>query len=342
MSEASITNTIYSATVIKMDGTTYHVTDIITDLMVSHGKDELAEKAVISLMNVKTGGSDIKKLISLGDYVCVYADAGNGKEEVMRGTIWKRDLSEDSGEDIIRLTCYDDLIYFHKSKDNFFAKKGKTTESIIKSISDKWGISVDYKYTSIIHGKFAFHNESIADIFVTVLDEAKKQTGADYVIRSEKGVIVIDFAGSNSQAYIVDENSNAISSNYSESMDNMVTQVLIVKAETVSKDGGEEESGKYLTVTRVDKNTDEYGTLQEVLVKGKDQALSEVQKQADETLKEKSTPEIESEFTAIDNPYIKKGHQIYARTSNISGFCTVLAIEHDAMKNIMSLEVKKL
>ena len=320
MAAASMINPIYSVSIRKSNGTTYHVKDIMTDLNISHGKDDLAERAVVSLANIKVGSSYIKDLIALRDTVYIYVDVGNGKEEVMRGVIWERDLSEDSTEDSVKLDCYDNLIYFHNSKDNYFAKKGKRTEEVIKAIASKWGVSVSYKYTSITHGKLAFHNDSIADILISVLDEAKKQTGRDYVIRSEKGTLVIDFAGGNSKAYKIEKKNNAISADYSETMDGMVTKVLIVKAETVSKNGNEEESGKYLTVTSVKKNTDAYGTLQEILVKGKDEELSDVQKEANETLKEKSTPTTESEITAVNNPFIKKGHQVYVNTSNIKGF----------------------
>lgn len=342
MAAASMINPIYSVNIKKSNGTTYHVKEITTDLVISHGEDDLAEKAVISLANVKVGNSNIKDLIALKDTTYIYVDVGNGKNEVMRGVVWERGLSEDSTEDTIKLACYDNLIYFHNSKDNYFAKKGKRTEDVVKAVASKWGISVKYNYASITHGKLAFHNDNVADILITVLDEVKKQTGKDYVIRSEKGTIVIDYVGSNERSYMIEKKNNAISTSYSETMDGMVTKVLIVKAETVSKDGNEEESGKYLTVTSVKQNTDDYGTLQEILVKGKDEELSNVKKEANETLKEKSKPTTESEITAVNNPFIKKGHQVYVNTDNIKGFCIVKSIEHDVFKNTMTLEVKKL
>lgn len=335
-------NPIYSVIVKKANGITYHLKEIMTDLVTSHGKDDLAERALITLANIKTGNGYIKNLISLRDTVYIYADVGNGNQEVMRGLVWERSLTEDSTDDSFKLTCYDNLIYFHNSKDNFFSKKGKRTEDVIKSIAAKWGVSVSYNYTSITHGKLSFHNESIADIIVSVLNEAKKQTGADYVIRSEKGTLFIGYAGGTSQAYKIEKKNNAISAEYTETMDGMITKVLIVKAESVSKNGSDEESGKYLTVTSVKKNTDSYGTLQTIIVKGKDEELADVQKEANETLNEKSTPTIECDITAVNNPFIKKGQQVYVNTSNIKGYCIVNSIEHDAFKNIMSLGVTKL
>lgn len=342
MAAASMTNHIYSVNLKKADGTTYHVKDIMTDLVISHGRDDLSEKAVISLLNVKVGGEDIKNLIALKDTVYIYVNVGNGDQEVLRGVVWERSLSEDISEDTIRLECYDNLIYLHNSKDNYFAKKGKRTEDVVKAIAKSWGFSITYKYASISHGKLAFHNESIADMLITVLDEAKKQTGTNYIIRSEKGEIIVDYAGSNAQAYKIEKDNNVISSRYGETMDGMITKVKIVKSETVSSGGSEKESGKYLTVTDVKKNTDQYGTLQAILVKGKDEELSAVKKEANETLKEKSKPTTESYIEAVNNPLIKKGHQVYVTTSNISGYCIVKSIEHNAFKNTMSLEVTKL
>ena len=344
MAVASMLHPVYSAKIVKESSsntTTYQLKDITTDLVVSQPEAEIAEKATLSLMNIKNGSSLLSSIIALMDKIYIYSDTGSGAKEVFHGIVWERGIPEDADSNELRLLCYDKMIYLQNSKDNLFVKKGKQTKAIITSIGDKWGFKVSYKYASISHAKLVFQNNCIADIMISVLNEVKKKTGKDYVIYLEKDTIVIDYVGTNSTVYKIAKGQNAIRCSYVETMEDMVTKVKIVKAETVSKGSGSEETGKYLTVTSVSKNTSKYGTLQEIIVKGKDDKLSEVKKEADEILKEKSSPDEDSDVEAIDIPWVKKGHQIYIQTETMNGYYIVKSVEHDATSNIMSLEVEK-
>lgn len=344
---ASMKKPVYTAKIIKSDGTKYRLKGVTTDLTVSHAKDELAEKVTISLVNVKVGTKKLHNLIALKDKIYVYANTGDGAKEVFRGFVWERTLYSDNDSDELTLGCYDRLIYLHYSKGNLFVKKGKTTKDVITSLAKSWGFKINYKYESISHSKLAFHNESIADIFISILDKAKKKTGKGYVIRLEKNVIVIEPFGNNSTVYRVDDKKNAMSTQYRQTMNDMVTKVTIVKAETVKKKSKksdsetEEETGKYLTVTSLSKNTDKYGTLQEILVKNKDDNLSEIKKEAQEILAEKAKPTEEFEIKAIDNPWVKKGHKIYVDAGIAKNNFIVKGIEHDTVDCTMYLEVSK-
>ena len=317
---------------------TFHVKNAITDLTITHGRDDLAQKATITLMNVVVGGSNLRDIIALRDAVYIYANTGSGAKEVMRGIVWERDLSEDNSEDNSKYTCYDNLIYLQKSKDNYFATKGKKTQDVVTEIAKKWGFSITYKYASISHDKLAFHNQYIADILISILEETKKKTGHNYVIYSEKGKIIVDYEGTNTTVFKLEKKKNAIAGAYNQTMDGMITKVQIVKTE---KSDNEEDSGKYINVTEVSKNTDMYGTLQDIIVSNKDEDLSKVKEEANQTLKDHATPKEESDLAAVDNPIVKKGHQVYTDTGLMKKYYIVKAIEHDATDNIMYLEVEK-
>ena len=341
MATASMAHPIYSANLIKANGTKYRLKDVTTDLVVSHGKDELAEKVTITLANVKVGKNSLNNLIALKDKVYVYANTGSGGKEVFRGYVWERQFKYDADAKEIQLVLYDRLIYLHKCKDNLFVKKGKKTKDVITSIAKKWGFKIKYNYKSITHGKLVYHNQSIADIMTDILNKTKSKTGKGYVIRLENNVIVIESTGSNSTVYTIESKKNAIETVYKQTMDDMVTKVKIVKAESVKKGDSEEESGKYLTVTSVSKNTKQYGTLQDIVVKEKDEKLSEAKKEANEILKEKANPQTEIEVNAVDNPWIKKGYKVYIASGNLKNNYIVKSVEHDAMNHVMYLEVKK-
>lgn len=339
--EASIKHPVYNARLVKDDGTTYRLKDITTDLTKNHEENELAERVSISLVNIKVGSDKLHNLISLKDRLYLNANTGTGEEEVFRGFVWTRERSNDADSNEIRLICYDRLIYWQKSKDNFFAKAGKTTKTVITSIAEKWGFTIQYNYLSITHAKLTYHNESIADIITDILNKVKKQTGVDYVIRMEKSVIVIEAVGSNKTVYKLVEKENAVSAFYRETMEDMVTKVLIVKSETSKNAAGDdEETGQYLTVASVSRNTDKYGTLQEILVLDKDEKLTEAKEEANQTLDENSTPKEEAEIKSVDIPWVKKGDQIYISAGGFNNYYIVKSVEHDATDGIMYMEVK--
>lgn len=372
--KASITHPVYSARLVKDDGMTYYLKDITTDLNVSHPKNELAEKATISLVNIKVGSGRLYDIITVKDRLYVNADTGSGAQEVFRGFVWSKEKTNDADSDEISLICYDRLIYWHNSKDNFFAKAGKQTKDVISSIASKWGMSISYKYLSISHAKLVYHNESIADIVTDILNQVKKQTGVDYVIRMEDNTIVIEPVGSNKTVYKLAEKENAVSTYDKQTMDGMVTQVLIVKAETTatqkvdgsiveiaksymesdpslsyadaiakakenSGSGGEKETGNYLTVATVSRNTAEYGTLQEIIVLDKDENLADAKEEANQILDDNSTPKKEKEAKSVDVPWVKKGHQIYISADGFNNYYIVDGIEHDSKEGIMYMEV---
>lgn len=335
--KASTEHPVYSARIVKSNGTTYRLKDITTDLIVSHPKDELAEKAVATLVDVKVGKEQLRNLIAVQDKVYINANTGSGESEVFRGLVWERDFSYDADTDEINIVCYDRLIYMHKSKDNFFAKSGKTTKALVETLAKKWGFKISFKYKSITHGKLTFHNESVADILISILDEVKKKKGVGYAIRMSGDTIVIETEGSNKTVYKLAEKKNAISTSFKETMDGMVTKVLIVKAETVN----DEETGNYLTVTSVSKNTSKYGTLQQIITISKDENLSEAKEEANQTLADNATPKKEHEIKAVDVPWVKKGDQIYITAGSLNGYYIVDGVEHDTLNYIMYLEVSK-
>ena len=338
---ASLTNPIYKVNIVRSDGTTYQLKNVTTDLVISQAKSELAQKLTISFVNVKVGDSRLHPLLALKDSVYAYADTGSGFKEVFRGFVWERSLESKANSNECQLICYDRLIYLHKSKDNYFAKSGKTTKSVLTAIAKNWGFSISYKYESITHGKLVFQQERISDIFISILDEVKKKTGKDYVIYMEKNTVVIATVGTNSTIYKIEKKNNAIATSYRQTMDDMITKVMIVKAETVAKGDSEEESGKYVTVASVSKNTSKYGTLQDIIVKGKEDKLSELKAEANQTLKDHATPTQEFEVSAIDNPWIQKGDTIYIHAGNLNNYYIVQGIEHDCTNKIMYAEVKK-
>ena len=339
--KASITNPIYSARLMKSDGMVYYFKDITTDMNVSQPKNELAKKVSVSIINASVSGAKLHNIISLMDKLFVNADTGSGEKEVFRGIVWERSFNNTLDSDEVKIIAYDRLIYFNRSKDNFFAPAGKSTDVVISSIASKWGFSISYRYLNITHAKLTYHNEDIGDIITDILNKVKSQTGVDYVIYMDGDTIIIDRVGNNQTAYKIGASDNAISTNYKQSMEDVVTKVLIVKAETTKNGDKEEETGNYLTVASVDKNTEKYGTLQDVIVVSKDEKIAEAKDEANTTLKDNADPKETIDVKAIDIPWVQKGHQIYIESESMQGYYIVKSIEHDCTEGTMTLEVSR-
>lgn len=337
---ASMTNPVYTANLIS-GGQKYRLKDITTDLITAHENSDIAEKVTITVANVKVGKKQLHSLVKLRDKIYVYANTGSGAKEVFRGIVWERQFDRTSDVKEIKLICYDKLIYLMNSKDNLFVKKGITTKDAVTKLAKKWGLKIRYSYKSISNKKIVYRSETIADILVSLLNKAKKETGVGYVIRFEKNVLVIEPTGKNKTVYKIENGDNALSVSYNETMDGMITKVKIVKAETQKKKDSEEETGRYITVANVKGNTKKYGTLQEILEKNKDDKMSKVKKEAQNMIKKDGTPKKDISVTAIDNPWIKKGHKVYINTDYLKNYYIVKGIEHDANNHTMTLEVRK-
>ena len=328
---------VYKMNLFDSSGKKYQFQNITTDLVFGHEEEDIAEKVNITLANVMVGKKRLSSYIKLRQKVYLYANTGSGSKEVFRGYVWERKFSTSDDSREITLLCYDRLIYLQKSKDNLFRKKGARTKDVITSIAKKWGIKIKYNYKSITHGKLVYRSENLSDIIISILNKVKKKTGVGYVIRCEKGVMVIEPQGSNKTVYKVEKGDNAISDEYIQSMEDMITKVKIVKAES-KKD---KETGKYITVSNVKGDTKTYGTLQDIVEKGSDEKLSEAKKEAKNIIKKNGKPKTEITVSAVDNPWIKKGHKVYINTGYLKNNYIVKGIEHDATNHTMRMEVRK-
>lgn len=333
--KASLVQPVYKC-IIKTSKATYNVSNVITGLTLSQNEEEMAQSVSVTIPNLKDSYKYLYNNISVRDSLYLYCNTGGENHEIFRGTIWDKDYSSDVTKDLT-LTAYDRLIYLQNTKDNFFFSKGKSTESIIKSICKRWGVKVKFQYQSIKHKRMILREETVADSIIQVLDEVKKKTGKKYVISCEKGVMVIRKRGYNSTVYSVNYKENALSQNTRITMDGMVTKVAIYREQESESD--QEKPPKKVMVVKG--NTKKYGTLQEIIIRdSEDKKSIEAKKEAKELLKEYGKPFYDRTVEAVDNPYIRKGHKIKSNAGALEGYYIVKGIEHDCMNGTMSLEVE--
>lgn len=311
----------------------YDVTPAITKLTRQESDGEIAQKVTFTLSNSKVNGTHISFLVNVRDRVFIYADDGTTKDEIFRGFIWTIRYDRKKNMEL-NFTCYDNLIYFQESEEYQYFSAGYSTKSICSTLCSKWGVSLNYNYSSITHPKLPLRG-TLSDIFLTdILEEVKKKTGKKFVMRSIKDVVHIDDVASNTTIYKIYryENGNAIATSSEITMQGMITKVIIL--------GKEDDNERASIETTINGDTTTYGTLQKILnSSGTD--LAEVKEEANQLIKEKGSPIQSFSVEAVNIPWIRKGDKVQVVAGDLNGYFIVKGITHYGNDNTMTLEVEK-
>lgn len=329
---ASITNPIYTAVIISRDGIRFNVDKVKTDLYLSQTEKSLAHQANITLYNAEANGGHLSGQIRNRDRLYVYANTGDGPKEKFRGFIWRKEYSS-ATEKELKLTAYDNLIYLLQSEDNFYFPAGKATNTVITDICSKWGVNFVYEYENISHSILRYTKKSVADCIIETLEEVKKKTGKKYVIYSENDTIHIGHVGKNKTIYQFYSQKNVIDTKSVLTLDGVVTKVVIT--------GNEDKDGNPPVLSTVEGDTATFGTLQRIITKDKETSMEDATKEANELLSEKGKEIEELSIRAVDVPWVCKGDEVYLSAGDLVGYFIVIAIEHDALSKIMSMDVER-
>lgn len=322
----------YKAAIVTAAGTRYVITQAVTALSFGSSESEIAQKATISLYNLEYEGHLLAGLFHPRDRVFLYANTGQGDQEVFRGYLWDKQYRS-ALEKSLNWVCYDNLIYLQESEDSFWFSAGQSTSGVVKAICQKWGIPLRYNYASITHGKLPLRG-NIADMLLSdLLEPVRKQTGRKYVLRSDKDVLYAEYAGRNETVYTVKSQGNAIHTQSSTTMSGMVTQAVIT--------GKADSEGRSPVEATLSRNTERYGTLQKLFDSPDAGSLADVRKEAEALLAEKSSPAFKASVKAVDIPYLRKGDRVDLSAGDLKGIYLVLAVTHDATSKTMDLEVER-
>jgi len=301
-------NPDYSVVLTTLDGAQYEITPILVSLDYAHQKEQLAACVTLTLMNINYGGRWVNTMVEPRQRVFVYANDGERHEEVFRGFVWSTSYLSATSDRELTVKCYDNLIYWQESEDTAFFPAGWSTESVISSLCDKWGVPLSFRYRSITHEKLAL-NGALAD-FVTddLLDKVKKQTGEKYALLMEGDTAVVRTAGDNALYYKIIQASNAIHTRSGQTMDDMITRVLVL---------GADKNGQAPVEATVSGDTDKYGTLQKLQHRDGDTTLAAAKEEAQSTIDDHGSPRWEYELQCSDIPWLRKGDRVYVSVGGI-------------------------
>lgn len=331
---ASKANPEYTVYIVAGD-TKYNVTPAVTEIAFSDQKGQIAKSAKIEIQNVQVNGSWLTGILDVRDRVYIYANDGEKSAEVWRGFIWTRSYKSLLTDRPFTLTCYDNLIYLQESQESLFFSSGKSTKDILSTICKEWGIKLEYSYKSITHSKLALRGNLSDIITADILDKVKKQTGAKYVIISEKDTMYVKSVGTNAEVYPITEGNNAIGTTSETTMAGMTTKVVIL--------GKADKDDRLPVEATVSGKTEQYGTMQKIETRSENTTLADAKKEAQETIDENGTPKKECELGAPDIPWIRKGDKVYVSAGDLVGGFIVMGISRtiSIKEKTMTLTLEK-
>ena len=305
---ATKANPTYTASIVDGE-TTYDITPVLIRIETSEQEDQMAQKAVVTIMNTMIGGQWSTSVFKTGQRMFIYADDGEKQDEVFRGFIWTKNYTSSNSTREFALTCYDNLIYFQESEVYYYFSSGKSTEDVLRQITEAWGINFAYNYESITHEKLVLKG-TLSNIFMDdLLNLVRDRTGKKYVIRMEKDTLNVTEIGKNTTIYQFNSRENVMETKSQETMDGMITRVVIF--------GKQGESERAPVEATVEEHIEEYGTLQKVYGRNESQSLEDAKKEADTLVNLHKWPFQDFEIDVPDVPWIRKGDVIYINAGDI-------------------------
>lgn len=310
----------------------YNIKEFVEDLGWEENDGELATRISFTAKNEKTSAGLISFLAKPGCLVGVFATDGSVDEEVARGyvTDWKPLLS--GSKDKVDITCYDELYNLEESQDLIYYSSGIGTKSAITQIFDNWQIPTEkYDGPDVTHGKLAYKTESLADVLLDILDDAKKKGGGDAFIRAAKGKVSVLQWGSNKTVYHFEvDNTKQVSHKMSTA--GMITRVKVI--------GQEDDDGRSSVEAVVNGQT-KFGIRQKIYVRGKDDSVSDAQSAAQDIINDKGQVDEEITVQSPDIPFVRKGDLVHITAGTLNDYYFVKGIRHDADSVSMTMDLKK-
>lgn len=310
----------------------YNIKEFVEDLGWEENDGELATRISFTAKNEKTSAGLISSLAKPGCLVGVFATDGSIDEEVARGyvTDWKPLLS--GSKDKVDITCYDELYNLEESQDLIYYSSGIGTKSAITQIFDNWQIPTEkYDVPDVTHGKLAYKTESLADVLLDILDDAKKKGGGDAFIRAAKGKVSVLQWGSNKTVYHFEaDNTKQVSHKMSTA--GMITRVKVI--------GQEDDDGRSSVEAVVNGQT-KFGIRQKIYVRGKDDSVSDAQSAAQDIINDKGQVDEEITVQSPDVPFVRKGDLVHITAGTLNDYYFVKGIRHNADSMSMTMDLKK-
>ena len=232
------------------------ITAYISSLSWGGSSSEVARKLELRVVNAPLDDNINPLTLSLADPVYLFED--DRKTELFRGFIVDREANSSQG--IVTYVAYDLLFYTLKSKATYNFSS-KTAETITKMVCDDMEIPTGALASTGLNQKLIVQNVSIYEIIMQAYTQAHEQNGKQYRVTAKKGLLNVEEMGKVVCGIELTEKTNITSSQYKETIANMVNKVRIYDGE-----------GNLTGEVQEDADVNAYGVFQQVYTaeEGKD------------------------------------------------------------------------
>jgi hypothetical protein len=233
-----------------------NITEYVSSISWGGSRTEVARKLELKVVNAPLDDNITPLTIDLADPVYLFED--DGKTELFRGFVTEREASSVQG--VVTYVAYDLLFYTLKSKATYNFSS-KTAETITKMVCNDMEIPIGSLASTELSQKLIVQNVSIYEIIMQAYTQAYQKNGVSYRVTAKKGTLNVEEMGKIVCEIELTEDSNITSSQYKETLTNMVNKVRIYDGE-----------GNPAGVVQNDADVKKYGIFQQVYTKeeGKD------------------------------------------------------------------------
>lgn len=242
-------------------------------------------------------------------------------KELFRGRIFYKDRN--TADFTYSFTAYDDLRYLARSKTTLKFSKISVSK-VIEQVINEFGIKLDTKNSVTIDAvvDFVADNMTYTEIIQKAFSLASAVTGKKYHIFMQEGLLHVVEQDKQVENYTATDKENVISTEHSESMEDMVNTVKIVNDEGVE-------------VGRVSNDDDlkNYGKLQDIYKVNKKQDTQTAAKAMLKKMAYKSTLE------GIGNADCIAGMAIAVQEEQLKGLFTIKGDRHSIAGGVHTMEL---
>lgn len=205
------------------------VTNYISTMSWGGSLNEVSRKLTLTVINPVTDSNIKPVVIALGETVYLYDDGG---KELFRGYVIDREASSQNGT--VSYTCYDMLYFLTKSKltHNFGTS---TAEAITRKICSDYSIPLNKVIGTGLSQKLKVSNATLYDAIMQAYTQASVQSGHKYYVNASGGKINVEKIGEHESKVKLSEDSNILSSKYTETLSSMINRVKIYDSNGTQK-----------------------------------------------------------------------------------------------------------
>ena len=237
----------------KANGEKLDITNLLINVTWSGDYKSCARKLEFSLISSPMDKNIPKIDIPLMSMILFYED----NNELFRGFVYEREKSSDNSMSFL---CYDYCAKLNDIKVSYNIKN-ETASSIYNKALSEYGLSKGDIVGASTQIKKVFLGVTIYDMVMTAYTEESKATGKKYMLYSKGDKFCSSEKGNVKLKLSFEEGKNILSSNFKESVSNMVNKVLIVddngnKSSEVSNDEWLKTYGLFQEVYKKEENKD--------------------------------------------------------------------------------------